>query len=121
MVQSARTAGTVRELGDRLVAAAGAVDLAEVARALSREAGARTRGVRLHWPLSHRVIVLVIVLCVEFGVVTWNGDMWTLGRAKISPLGMLAQLALRAHIEGELPPGFAEAYNQATMPAHTWN
>lgn len=101
----------------QLLAHAGELDLGEVAQAIRREAGARAADVRLPWPLPDAVVGLVVGLCVEFGIATWDGDMHALGRAEITPLGLWAQLALRAHVDGELPPGFAEA----TMPAHTWN
>lgn len=101
----------------QLLAHAGDLDLGEVAHAVGRGAGARAADVRLPWPLPDAVVGLVVGLCVEFGIATWDGDVHTLGHAEITPLGLWAQLTLRAHIEEELPPGFAEA----TVPAHVWN
>lgn len=104
----------------QLLAHAGDVDLGDVAEALRREAGTRATCTRLPWPLEHAVVALVVGLCVEFGMATWHGDLQTLGRARITPLGAWAQLALRAHVEGELPPGMTQAQVEA-MPAQTWN
>jgi hypothetical protein len=101
----------------QLLAHAGELDLGEVAQAMGREADARAADVRLPWPLPDAVVGLVVGLCVEFGMATWDGDLQALGRAEITPLGLWAQLTLRAHVDGELPSGFAEA----TMPAHAWN
>lgn len=98
----------------QLLAHAGDVDLTGVAGALGREAGPLTRGARLPWPLENTAVGLVIGLCVEFGVAEWHGDLRELGRARCTPLGLLAQAALRAHVEGELPQAWAaEAARQA--------
>ena len=93
----------------QLLAHAGDVDLTDVARTIHRDAGQPTRGVRLPWALQNAVVGLVVGLCVEFGVAEWDGDMKDLGRARCTPLGLLAQTALRAHVEGEQPPGLARA------------
>jgi hypothetical protein len=93
----------------QLLAHAGDVDLTDVARTIRREAGSLARGVRLPWVLQNAVVGLVVGLCVEFGVAEWDGDMQDLGRARCTPLGLLAQTALRAHVEGELPAGVAKA------------
>jgi hypothetical protein len=91
----------------QLLAHAGDVDLTDMAKAIRHDAGSLTRGVRLPWPLHNAVVGLVMGLCVEFGVAEWDGDMKDLGRARCTALGLLAQMALRVHVEGESPPGFA--------------
>jgi hypothetical protein len=88
----------------QLLAHAGDVDLTDVARTIRRDAGPLTRGVRLPWALQNAVVGLVVGLCVEFGVAEWDGDMQALGRARCTPLGLVAQTALRAHVEGESLP-----------------
>lgn len=52
---------------------------------------------------------LVVGLCTEFGVAEWDGDMQHLGRARCTPLGLVAHAALRAHVEGEVPAALAQA------------
>ncbi|CAN5905526.1 hypothetical protein BH23ACT10_BH23ACT10_19620 [soil metagenome] len=100
----------------QLLAHVGEVDLADVAEVIRREAGPLTRGIRLPWKLQNAVVGLVVGVCVEFGIAEWDGGMHDLGRARITPLGAWAQLALRAHVEGEVPPGFMHACGAGFHP-----
>lgn len=84
----------------QLLAHAGDVDLTGVAGALRREAEPLPVAPACRGPLQNAVVGLVIGLCVEFGVAEWDGDLQELGRARCTPLGLLAQAALRAHVEG---------------------
>lgn len=89
----------------QLLAHVGEIELDRVAVGLRREAGPLVRGIRLPWPLPNAVVGMVVGLCVEFGIATWDGDLEELGLARITALGLWAQLALRAHVDGEVPPG----------------
>jgi hypothetical protein len=99
------------------LAYAGDVDLTDVAQAVRREAGPLTRGVRLQWPVQNIVVGLVVGLCVEFGIAHWDGDLQDLGRARCTPLGLLAHTALRARLEGELPQAWAAEVVRLGAPA----
>ena len=82
----------------QLLAVAGEIDVAQAVAALRREIGNAFRGTRLPWPLPNAIVALVLGLCVEFGVATWDGTIAKPGRARITQLGALAELAYRAHL-----------------------